>query len=129
METTCKCCFILLDNRLSLGYLLGMNTAKKLICLAGMSLAVLVAPSVYADDYAATGNPADLNVTDAIKMKLDGDTSLSRSARSLQVITTDSTVLLRGTVASQAEADRVQRYAQTYAGDHQVKSEITIAAQ
>jgi osmotically-inducible protein OsmY len=107
----------------------GMNTATKLICLVGVSLAILTAPAVYADDYAATGNPADLNVTEAIKMKLDGDTTLSREARSLQVITTDSTVLLKGTVASQAEADKVQRYAQTYAGDHQVKAEITVAAQ
>jgi osmotically-inducible protein OsmY len=106
-----------------------MNTATKLICLVGISLTILGAQTLRADDYAATGNPADLNVTEAIKMKLDGDTSLSREARNLEVITTDNTVLLRGTVASQAEADKVQRYAQSYAGDHQVKAEITVAAQ
>jgi osmotically-inducible protein OsmY len=106
----------------------GMNTATKLICLAGVSLTVaLGATSVHADDYAATGNPADLNVTEAIKMKLDGDTTLSRDARSVQVITTDSAVFLRGTVASQAEADRVTQYAQSYAGDHQIKNELVIS--
>jgi osmotically-inducible protein OsmY len=103
-----------------------MNTAHKLICLAGISLAVL-APSAYADDYAATGNPADLNVTEAIKMKLDGDTTLSRDARSIQVITTDSAVILRGTVTSQTESDKIQRYAEAYAGDHQLKNELTIS--
>ncbi len=103
-----------------------MNTAIKLICLGGVSLSLL-ATSLHADDYAATGNPADLNVTEAIKMKLDGDTSLSRDARSIQVITTDSVVILRGTVNSQSESDRVQRYAQTYAGDHQLKNELTVS--
>jgi osmotically-inducible protein OsmY len=104
-----------------------MNTAAKLICLAGVSLSISLESTVlHADDYAATGNPADLNVTEAIKMKLEGDTTLSRDARSVQVITTDTTVLLRGTVASQAEADRVARYAQAYAGDHQLKNELTI---
>jgi osmotically-inducible protein OsmY len=106
-----------------------MNTALKHICLAVTLVAVLGTRSVFADDYAATANPADMNVTEAIKMKLDGDTSLSREARNLEVITTDTTVLLRGTVASQSEAQKVQQYAQTYAGDHQIKTEITVAAQ
>jgi osmotically-inducible protein OsmY len=106
----------------------GMNTAKKLICLVGVSLSIaLCPPSVYGDDYAATGNPADLNVTEAIKMKLDGDTSLSRDARNIQVITTDNIVFLKGTVDSQDESDKVQRYAQDYAGDHQVKAQLTIS--
>ncbi len=104
-----------------------MNTAIRLICLAGVTT-LLGATALHADDYAATGNPADLNVTEAIKMKLEGDTSLSRDARSIQVITTDSAVLLRGSVASRTKADRVQRYAQTYAGDHQIKSELTVAS-
>jgi osmotically-inducible protein OsmY len=104
-----------------------MNTAIKLICLVGVSFTTLLgATAVYADDYAATGNPADLNVTEAIKMKLEGDTTLSRDARSIQVITTDTTVLLHGNVASQSESDRVQRYAQAYAGDHQLKNELTV---
>ncbi len=106
-----------------------MNTAAKHICLVLVGLTLLGARAAYADDYAATANPADMNVSEAIKMKLDGDTSLSRDARSLQVITTDTTVLLKGTVASQAEAQKVQSYAQSYAGDHQVKAELTIAAQ
>src|ERR1700728_134276 len=96
---------------------LGMNTAIKHICLAVVALTILGGRSVFADDYAATANPADMNVSEAIKMKIDGDTSLSREARNLEVITTDTTVLLRGTVASQAEAQKVQQYAQTYAGD------------
>jgi osmotically-inducible protein OsmY len=105
-----------------------MNTASKLICLASVSLCVaLYTPSAHADDYAATGNPADLNVTEAIKMKLEGDTSLSRDARSIQVITTDSVVFLKGTVASKDEADKVARYAEAYAGDHQLKSELTVS--
>ena len=104
-----------------------MNTAPKLICLAAFGLTLAFsAPSVYADDYAATGNPADLNVTQAIKMKLDGDTALSRDAHNIQVITTDSFVLLRGTVDSQAESDRITRYAQTYAGDHALHNELTV---
>jgi osmotically-inducible protein OsmY len=89
----------------------------------------IFAPSLHADDYAATGNPADLNVTEAIKMKLDGDTTLSSDARHIEVITTDSAVILRGTVASQSEKSRVENYAQTYAGDHQLKSMLTVAAQ
>ncbi len=104
-----------------------MNTANKLICLAGVSLAVVLSPpQLHADDYAATGNPADLNVTEAIKMKLEGDTTLSRDARAVQVVTTDTTVLLRGKVASQSEAEQIQRYAQAYAGDHQLRSELTV---
>jgi len=102
-----------------------MNTALKLICLAVVASAVL-GSRVLADDYAATANPADMNVTEAIKMKLDGDTSLSREARNLEVITTDTTILLRGTVASQSEAQKVQNYAQAYAGDHQIKAELTV---
>ena len=108
---------------------LGMNTAIKHICLAVVALSILGARSVYADDYAATANPADQNVTEAIKMKLDGDTSLSREARNLTVMTTDTTVFLSGTVASQAEAQKVQQYAQTYAGDHKIQANITVAAQ
>jgi osmotically-inducible protein OsmY len=87
----------------------------------------LAAPVLYADDYAATGNPADLNVTDAIKMKIDGDTGLSRDH--IMVITTDTAVLLKGTVASKDDADRAQRYAQAYAGDHQVQSELVVSGQ
>ncbi len=108
---------------------LGMNTAIKHICLAAIVVTILGARAVYADDYAATANPADMNVTEAIKMKLDGDTTLSREARNLEVITTDTTVLLRGTVASQSEEQKVQQYAQSYAGDHQIKTEITVAGQ
>ncbi len=107
-----------------------MNTATKLICLVGVSLAVaLSATAVHADDYAATGNPADLNVTEAIKMKLEGDTGLSRDARNIQVITTDTDVFLKGNVASKDEQDRVERYAQAYAGDHQLKSELVVTGQ
>ena len=107
---------------------MGMNTANKLICLAGVNLVLTLAPaSLFADDYAATGNPADLNVTEAIKMKLEGDTTLSRDARSVEVITTDTTVLLRGKVDSKDEADQVARYAQAYAGDHQLRNELTVA--
>ena len=65
-------------------------------------------------------------MTEAIKMKLEGDTTLSRDARSVQVITTDTTVLLRGKVASQSESDQVARYAQAYAGDHQLRNELTV---
>ena len=105
-----------------------MNAASKLICLAGVSLSIALGSTfLHADDYVATGNPADLNVTEAIKMKLEGDSTLSRDARAVQVITTDSTVLLRGNVASQDEADRVTRYAQAYVGDHQLKNELTVA--
>ena len=105
-----------------------MNTALKLICLAGASLGASLLTPAHADDYAANGNPADLNVTEAIRMKLDGDTTLSRDAHSIQVITTDSTVLLRGTVDSTSERDRVERYAEAYAGDHQLKSELVVAS-
>ncbi len=106
-----------------------MNTALKHICLAVVALTILGTRSVMADDYAATANPADMNVTEAIKMKLDGDTTLSREARNIEVTTTDTTVLLRGTVASQAESQKVQQYAQSYAGDHKVQAEISVAAQ
>ena len=105
-----------------------MKTAQNLICLAGVSLALFLSVLfARADDLAATGNPADLNVTEAIKMKLDGDTTLSRDARSIQVITTDTTVILRGTVDSQSEADTVRHYAQAYAGDHQIKADLTVS--
>jgi osmotically-inducible protein OsmY len=106
-----------------------MNTAAKLICLVGVNLITVIgATSVFADDYAATGNPADLNVTEAIKMKLDGDPSLSHDARSIQVITTDTFVLLKGTVDSKDESDKIARYAETYAGDHQLHNELTVAS-
>lgn len=69
---------------------------------------------------------ADITVTRNIRKALTGDSTLSVNAQNLKVITRDGVVVLRGPVASQAEADAVLAYARTAAGASRIENQIAV---
>ena len=71
---------------------------------------------------------ADIAVTRTIRKALTGDDTLSINAKNLKVITSDGVVVLRGPVASQAEADAVMRHVRTAAGSTRIENQIAVPA-
>lgn len=71
---------------------------------------------------------ADINVTRTIRKALTGDSTLSTNAQNLKVITSNGVVVLRGPVASQAEADAVMGHARTAAGASRIENQIAVPA-
>ena len=69
---------------------------------------------------------ADIAVTRTIRKALTGDSTLSVNAQNLKVITRDGVVVLRGPVASQAEADAVLGHARTAAGANRIENQIAV---
>lgn len=69
---------------------------------------------------------ADIAVTRSIRKALTGDDTLSINAKNLKIITTDGVVVLRGPVASQAEADSVMVHARTAAGATRIENQIAV---
>ena len=69
---------------------------------------------------------ADIAVTRTIRKALTGDSTLSTNAQNLKVITRDGIVVLRGPVASQAEADAVLSHARTAAGASRIENQIAV---
>lgn len=69
---------------------------------------------------------ADIAVTRTIRKALTADSTLSTNAQNLKVITRDGIVVLRGPVASQAEADAVLSHARTAAGVNRIENQIAV---
>ncbi len=71
---------------------------------------------------------ADLNISAQIRKQLMADDSLSSDAKNVKVITRDGTVVLRGTVKSDAEKANVEAKAVSVAGMNRVDNELDVAA-
>lgn len=69
---------------------------------------------------------ADIAVTRTIRKALTADSTLSTNAQNLKVITRDGIVVLRGPVASQAEAEAVLSHARTAAGANRIENQIAV---
>jgi hyperosmotically inducible protein len=72
--------------------------------------------------------PADLKLSQSIRRALVKDSSLSVSAKNVQVITSGGKVTLRGSVKSAEERDRIAHAAQTAAGADHVTNLLQVAA-
>lgn len=69
---------------------------------------------------------ADIAVTRTIRKALTADSTLSTNAQNVKVITRDGIVVLRGPVASQAEAEAVLSHARTAAGANRIENQIAV---
>ncbi len=68
----------------------------------------------------------DIAITRAIRKALTGDTNMSTNAQNLKIITSDSVVVLRGPVASQAEAEAVLAHVRNVPGITRVENQIAV---
>lgn len=91
---------------------------------------VAVPPSsqgrVTADDQG--NNPRDLALTQQIRKSVIADKSLSMSAHNVQIVSTEGTVTLSGTVAASDEKEKVVAIASQVAGADHIVDRLTIAA-
>lgn len=71
---------------------------------------------------------ADIGVTRTIRKALTDDASLSTNAKNLKIITLNGVVVLRGPVASQAEAATVLRHARTATDASRIENQMAVAA-
>ena len=69
---------------------------------------------------------ADIEITRMIRKELTGDASLSVNAQNLKVITNNGVVVLRGPVASAAEADLVLMHTRKVTGVTRVTNQIVL---
>ncbi len=69
---------------------------------------------------------ADIGVTQAIRKALVDDNTLSVNAKNLKVITKDGVVVLRGPVASKAEADAVLTHVSHVNGITRLENQIAV---
>jgi hypothetical protein len=74
----------------------------------------------------ASGATDDMAVTQQIRQALESDSSLSTSAKHIEIATNSDAVVLRGAVRAQ-EPDRIESTAQQYAGIRQVINQLTVA--
>ncbi|MBS0658136.1 MAG: BON domain-containing protein [Verrucomicrobia bacterium] len=68
----------------------------------------------------------DLKATKDIRQRVMGDKALSLNAKNAKIITTETSVVLRGPVDSKADRDALNRYAKEYAGSRTVLDELEI---
>lgn len=69
---------------------------------------------------------SDIAITRAIRSELTDDHSLSINAQNLKIIINNGVVVLRGPVASQAEADSVLMHAHKVAGVTRIENQIAV---
>lgn len=68
----------------------------------------------------------DMKVTQEIRKAAIGDSSLSLNAKNAKIITTESQVVLRGTVESEAERQRLEQYARASAGTRTLINDLAV---
>ena len=73
-------------------------------------------------------NPADRNVTQAVRKAIVADDSLSTDAKNVKVITVDGVVTLRGPVANQQEKNKIAAKVQGIAGVKRLDNQLEVAA-
>jgi hyperosmotically inducible periplasmic protein len=76
-------------------------------------------------DQAVTA-PGDLDLTQAIRQAIVGDSTLSTDAHNVKIIVRDGVVTLRGPVASEAERAAVGGIAARAAGPHKIVDELEV---
>lgn len=69
---------------------------------------------------------ADIGITRNIRKALTGDDRLSTNAQNLKVITSNAVVVLRGPVASQAEAELVRTHVRSVGGISRIEDQIAV---
>lgn len=73
-----------------------------------------------------SSDPADVEMTRAIRKRLADDESLSMAAKNVLVITDGRQVSLRGSVASEAEREAVARHARAVEGVQSVDVQLEV---
>jgi len=69
---------------------------------------------------------SDIAITKQIRKALTSDETLSVNAQNVKIITANGVVVLRGPVASQAEANRVLAHVQVANRISRIDSQITV---
>lgn len=87
-------------------------------------IALLVACSRTETQAGASGSTADRQLTEQVRTAMTGDSTLSAEARSITVTAENGVVTLRGTVTSNAEADRVEALAKGVTGVTRVDDQL-----
>ncbi|MGH8591497.1 MAG: BON domain-containing protein [Gammaproteobacteria bacterium] len=72
------------------------------------------------------GEPADLEITAAIRRAIVKDDSLSLNAHNVKIITRDGTVTLRGPVDNHAERTTIGQLAEKTVGVKRVDNQLEI---
>lgn len=72
------------------------------------------------------GTNQDVELTRTIREELGKDDSLSSSAKNVEIISLDNSIMLRGTVQSQNEKDQILNHARSVAGTRSIKDEIKV---
>lgn len=80
--------------------------------------------SVKADEQ--SDSPSDLALGQKIRQSIIKDKSMSREARNLKIVTRDGAVLLKGSVKTLGEKQKIESEAATIAGKDRVTSQIEI---
>lgn len=70
----------------------------------------------------------DLKATQDIRKAVMADKALSVNAKNAKIITTETMVVLRGPVDSQAEREQLNKYAKAAAGSREVRDELEVRA-
>jgi osmotically-inducible protein OsmY len=68
----------------------------------------------------------DQSLTQQLRDSIEDDASFSADAKTVQIITAENTVTLRGTVASQAEKDQLEAKAKQLAGIKNVDNQLQV---
>ena len=74
----------------------------------------------------AGGSEADRRLLAAVRKAVEGDKTLSTSARNVKIVTKDGVVTLRGPVNSEDEKGKVARLAQQVAGVSSVQNQLDV---
>lgn len=69
----------------------------------------------------------DLEITQAIRVAVVGDDTLSFTARNCTIVTVDAVVTLRGDVNTAAESATIERHAQAVAGVSRVDNLLSVS--
>lgn len=75
-----------------------------------------------------SNKPEDLKATQDIRKAVMADKALSVNAKNAKIITTETMVVLRGPVDSQAEREQLNKYAKASAGSREVRDELEVRA-
>ena len=75
-----------------------------------------------------SNDEGDVKITQALRVALMGDDSLSFTAKNVKIITERGVITLRGPVVSQVEKDNIMAKARKVAGVNRVDNQIEVEA-
>ena len=118
------------------------RTILAFACLSALSLAAMAAGDKTKPDNTATNerdrsgetqtsgdqsnSPADLKITQAIRLALMKDGELSTTAKNIKVITTNGQVTLRGPVKNAQEKAKIDQLARSAAGGAKIDDQLDV---